>query len=51
MTLLPGGIYFEVVSQLGKRVRITKRYWEKIIKDKHPVMGGKEHLEGDIGGS
>ena len=27
---------------LGKRIRTTKEYWEKITKDKHPVMKGRE---------
>ena len=35
-------IPFEVVSKLGKRIRITAKQWEKITKDKHPVMSGRE---------
>jgi len=39
------GIYFQVVCKLGKHIRITARQWEKITKDKHPVMSGRE---GDV---
>lgn len=37
-------IHFEIVCQLGKRVRTTKKYWQKITQDKHPAMSGKEDL-------
>jgi len=33
---------FEVTCVLDKRIRTTNAYWEKIIRDKHPVMKGKE---------
>lgn len=35
-------IYFEVVSKLNKKIRITKPYWNLIITMKHPPMKGKE---------
>jgi len=35
-------LYFEVTSVLGKRIRITKSYWEKLVTTKHPGMRGKE---------
>jgi len=35
-------LLFEVTSVLGKRIRVTKTYWEKIVRDKHPRMKGKE---------
>lgn len=34
--------YFEVVSVLGKRIRTTKPYWEKLVTTKHPRMRGRE---------
>ena len=37
-------IYFEVISQLGKKIRVTKGYWNKIIETKHRIMKGKETL-------
>ena len=36
-------IHFEVVSYLGKKIRITKSYWNKIIGTKHRIMEGKEN--------
>lgn len=40
-------LLFEVISVLGKRIRITKAYWEKIVRDKHPLIQdrGKEVQE------
>ncbi|MBC7343599.1 MAG: DUF4258 domain-containing protein [Clostridia bacterium] len=35
-------ILFEVVSKLGKKVRITKEYWQRITSIKHPRMKGQE---------
>ena len=35
-------LLFEVTSVLGKRIRVTYTYWEKIVRDKHPRMKGKE---------
>mgnify|MGYP001564535690 CR=1 FL=1 len=37
-------IYFEVISALGKKIRVTKNYWNKIIETKHSLMKGKEAL-------
>lgn len=35
-------ILFEVKSSLGKMIRTTKPYWQKIVKNKHPKMRGKQ---------
>jgi len=35
-------IMFEILSRLGKKVRVTKEYWNRIIKVKHPNMKGRE---------
>jgi hypothetical protein len=35
-------IYFEVTSALGKKIRTTKTYWDKLISEKHPRMKEKE---------
>ena len=35
-------LYFEVTSVLGRRIRTTKSYWEKLVTNKHPTMRGKE---------
>lgn len=40
-------IYFEVTSSLGKKIRVTKSYWDFIITSKHPMMAGKEKLVRD----
>jgi hypothetical protein len=40
-------IHFEVTSSLGKRIRVTKSYWNFIITAKHPMMAGKEALVED----
>lgn len=37
-------IYFEVTSYLGKKIRVTKAYWNKIIETKHRIMKGKENI-------
>jgi len=34
--------YFEVVSILGKKIRTTVSYWEKVVTNKHPRMRGRE---------
>ena len=34
--------YFEVTSILGKRIRTTAPYWEKLVTTKHPRMRGRE---------
>ena len=33
---------FVVATRLGFAVRVTKRHWEKIVSEKHPVMTGRE---------
>lgn len=35
-------LFFEVMTPLGFRVRVTREYWELIIKAKHPAMQGRE---------
>ena len=35
-------LFFEVMSPLGFRVRVTRAYWELIVTIKHPVMAGRE---------
>ena len=37
-------IYFEVTSSLGKKIRVTSAYWNKIIQTKHRMMKGKEDI-------
>jgi len=34
--------YLRIGCPLGKELRITSSYWEKIITIKHPVIKGKE---------
>ncbi len=34
-------LLFEVHSVLGRRIRTTHEYWQKIIRDKHPAMQDK----------
>ena len=34
---------FKVDTVLGKRIRLTKGRWNKIITEKHPMM--KEHID------
>ena len=36
------GIYFEVLTPLGVRVRTTSAYWARIVTFKHPIMRGRE---------
>ena len=38
----PTKIYFEIISKLEKKIRITERYWDIITKIKHPSVKGKE---------
>jgi hypothetical protein len=33
--------YIEVISKLGKRIRVTKRYWDYIVS-KHESVAGLE---------
>jgi plasmid stabilization system protein ParE len=35
-------IFFEVLTPLGFKVRVTRRYWELIVTMKHPVMQTRE---------
>jgi hypothetical protein len=35
-------VLFEVLTPLGFRVRVTRAYWELIVKVKHPAMAGQE---------
>ena len=35
-------IFFEVLTPLGFRVRVTRAYWDLIVNIKHPVMKGRE---------
>ncbi len=35
-------LFFEVLTPLGFRVRVTHAYWELITTVKHPVMAGRE---------
>src|SRR3989344_284102 len=37
-------IHFEIASVLNKNIRVTKDYWNKIIKTKHKIMENKENL-------
>jgi len=39
---LTGDLLFEVLTPLGFSVRVTREYWELIIKVKHPIMAGRE---------
>lgn len=34
--------YFQVISKLGRTIRTTNQYWNKIITIKHPIMTGQE---------
>jgi hypothetical protein len=40
-------LHFEVTSSLGKKIRVSKSYWNFIITFKHPLMAGKEELVKD----
>ena len=35
-------LFFEVMTPLGFRVRVTHAYWELIVTIKHPVMARRE---------
>lgn len=37
-------VHFEVTSSLGKKIKTTAGYWQKIVRTKHPAMQGKEEL-------
>ncbi len=36
------GLQFEVLTPLGFAVRCTQVYWQFIIREKHPVLAGRE---------
>jgi len=40
-------VIFEVISVLGAKIQLEEEQWSKIVKDKHPVMRGKEVLVKD----
>ena len=35
---------FEVASELGRRIRVNKSYWDYIVNVKHPSMRGLEEV-------
>ena len=35
-------LFFEVMTPLGFRVRVTHAYWELIVTIKHPAKAGRE---------
>jgi hypothetical protein len=35
-------LLFEVLTPLGFRVHVTKRYWQLIVNVKHPAILGQE---------
>jgi len=37
-------LHFEIKSSLGKRIRVTKGYWNRIVETKHAIMKGKEEI-------
>ena len=37
-------LLFQVMSKLDKKIRVTKRYWDKITTIKHPGMKNKEMM-------
>jgi hypothetical protein len=41
-TLPPGDLLFEVSTELGFTVRVTKSHWHLITTVKHPAMAGRE---------
>lgn len=38
---------YEVISVLGVKIQLEEDQWSKIVRDKHPVMRGKEVLVKD----
>jgi hypothetical protein len=36
------GLLFEICTPLGFTVRVTRTYWELIVKIKHPVMRDRQ---------
>jgi hypothetical protein len=41
---VPPTLKFEVTSSLGKTIRLSEHYWQKIIETKHPIMAGHDEL-------
>ena len=41
---MPPKLKLEVTSSLGKSIRLSEEYWQKIIETKHPVMAGQDEL-------
>lgn len=41
---MPPTLKFEVTSSLGKTIRLSEHYWQKIIETKHPIMAGHDEL-------
>jgi hypothetical protein len=39
---MTGVVLFEVETPLGYRVRCTRTYWDFIVREKHPVLHGRE---------
>jgi len=37
-----GDLVFEVVSRLGRRIRLSRSHWEYIVRVKHPSVEGLE---------
>ena len=37
-----GDLFFETLTPLGFRVRVTHAYWKLIVTIKHPIMDGRE---------
>ena len=35
-------VQFDVATPLGFSVRVTKAYWEMLVRVKHPAMAGRE---------
>ena len=35
-------LFFEVLTPLGFRMRVTNAYWQRIVSIKHPTMAGRE---------
>jgi len=38
----PDATLFVAFTRLGFAVRVTKRQWERIVSEKHPVMAGRQ---------
>lgn len=39
---MPEHMFFDVLSKLGKRIRISHDHWKLIIEQKHLELAGKE---------